>query len=84
MESSILLPVSEDQVIALARQLKPDAKRGLLQNLIPEMDTLDSLVDYGNERIRVIAASRGMNWDQLSEVERMDLLDAIVHEPPRD
>ena len=82
MESPILLPISEHQVISLARQLTPSGKRALLQNLIPEMDSLDRLVTYGEERMRAISASRGVDWDGLSEDERMRLLDELVHETP--
>lgn len=80
MESSILLPVSEHQVIALARQMTPDGKRTLLRNLIPEMDALDRLVDYGDQRIRALCASRGLDWDEFSDDERMQLLDDMMHE----
>ncbi len=80
MESSILLPVSERQVIALAQQLTPNGKRKLLQNLISGMDALDRLVDYGDQRIRAICASRNIDWDGLSDDERMRLLDEMLHE----
>jgi len=80
MESLILLPVSEHQVVALAKQLTTNGKRMLLQNLIPEMDALDRLVDYGDQRIRAICAGRGVDWDGLSEDQRMHLLDEMMHE----
>lgn len=80
MESSILLPVSENQVIALVQQLTPRSKRTLLRNLISEMDALDRLMEYGSQRIRAMCDDRGIDWDVLSEEERMRLLDVIVHE----
>ena len=80
MESSILLPISERQVIALAQQLTPNGKRKLLQNLIPGMDALDKLVDYGDQRVRAICVSRNIDWDRLSDDERMRLLDEMLHE----
>lgn len=73
MESSILMPVSENQVIALVQQLTPKSKLSLLRNLIPEMDALDRLMDYGNTRIRAISDDRSIAWDSLSEPERMHL-----------
>lgn len=80
MESTISLPVSEGQVIALARQLTPQSKQMLLQNLIPEMGSLDELMAYGDLRIRAICARRGIDWDSLLEGERMQLLDELLHE----
>lgn len=80
MEATIALPISESQVIALAQQLTPSGKQALLQHLIPEMEALDRLVDYGDSRIRAICADRGIDWDLLSEDERMQLLDELLHE----
>ena len=50
------------------------------QNLISGMDALDRLMDYGDQRIRAICASRNIDWDGLSDDERMRLLDEMLHE----
>lgn len=52
----------------------------LPQNVVPAMDAPDELVDYGHQRIRAICASRDIDWDGLSEDERMRLLDEMIHE----
>lgn len=52
----------------------------LLQNLISGMDALDRLVDYGDQRIRAICVNRDIDWEGLSEDERMRLLDEMIHE----
>lgn len=80
MESTISVSMPENQIIALAQQLTPKGKQTLLQHLIPEMEALDRLVDYGEQRIRAISASRGVEWDILSEDERMAVLDDLMHE----
>ncbi|HRJ41414.1 MAG: hypothetical protein KJZ86_13095 [Caldilineaceae bacterium] len=80
MESTVLLPIPEDQIIALAQQLTPRSKRALLQRMIPEMEALDRLVGYGEQRIRAIGASMGTEWELLSEDERMQLVDQLIHE----
>ena len=80
MEATILLPLQETQLINLASQLTPNGKQALLRALIPGMEDLDSLVDYGTRRIRTIAAQRGIDWDALSEDERMQLVDDLKHE----
>ena len=74
------LPVCEPQVIELVRQLSPKGKRAVLQILIPDLDRFDALVDYGNERIRALCAERGIDWDSLSEEERQQLIDDLLHE----
>lgn len=80
MEATILLPLQETQLIYLAHQLTPNGKQALLRALIPGMEDLDSLVDYGTRSIRAIAAQRGIDWDALSEDERMQLVDDLKHE----
>ncbi len=80
METTILLPIEENQVINLARQLTQSGKQALLRTLIPEFDEYDRLVDAGNKRIRSIAQARGLDWDALAEDERMQLVDDILHE----
>ena len=80
MEATILLPLQETQMIGLARQLTPTGKRALLRALLPDMDDLDRLVDYGNQRMRVIAAQRGVDWETLADDERMQLIDELIHE----
>jgi len=83
MESTILLPIEETQVINLAQQLTQNGKQTLLRALIPGLDEYDRLVDAGNKRIRSIAQARGLNWDAMSEEERTQLVDVILHEDPR-
>ncbi|MFZ2359029.1 MAG: hypothetical protein WA040_06765 [Anaerolineae bacterium] len=83
MEATVLLPLPEAQMIGLARQLTPNGKQALLRALIPDLQELDALVDYGDRRIRAISAQRGLDWDALSEDERMALIDELTHEDHR-
>ena len=82
MEATILLPIEETQVISLARQLTQNGKHALLRALIPGMDEYERLVDTGSQRIRVVQ-KRGLDWDALSEEERTQLIDDILHEDSR-
>jgi hypothetical protein len=43
------------------------AKQSVLRALIPRLDELEVLVDYGSQRVRALCAERGLNWDQLTE-----------------
>jgi len=78
--AEVMLPLRESQVIELVRQLSPQSKKALLRALIPELDRLDALVDYGSERIRALCKQRGINWDTLTEEERGRLIDDLLHE----
>ena len=77
---AITLEVSESQVVEWVQQLSPVAKRSVLRALIPRLDELEALVDYGDQRVRVLCAERGLDWDSLTEDERERLIDELLHE----
>lgn len=77
---TITLEIPESQLVEWAQKLSPSVKQTLLRALIPEMDTLEQLLQYGNERIREVTAQRGMDWGNLSEHQREKLIDDILHE----
>jgi hypothetical protein len=77
---TITLEVPETQVVEWVRQLSPAAKQAVLQVLIPRLSEFETLVDYGSERMRELCAKRGINWDSLTEDEREQLIDKVLHE----
>ena len=64
---TVLLPIEESHVIDLASQLSPQGKRAILLALVPHLDELEALVDYGDERIRALAAERGVDCESLEK-----------------
>ena len=74
------LEIPESQIVELVRQISPAAKRDVLRSLIPQLDELEDLVDYGDQKIRVLCAQRGLDWDSLGEDERERLVDELLHE----
>ncbi len=77
---TITLEIPETQLVEWLRRLTPAAKRSVLRAIIPEMDELERLLQYGSRRIRAICARRGIDWDSLGEQERQKLIDDILHE----
>jgi hypothetical protein len=77
---AITLEVSESQVVEWVQQLSPVAKQSVLRALIPRLDELEALVDYGDQRVRALCAERGLDWDSLTEDERERLIDELLHE----
>jgi hypothetical protein len=77
---AITLEVSESQVVEWIQQLSPVAKKSVLRALIPRLDELEALVDYGNQRVHALCAERGLDWDSLTEDERERLIDELLHE----
>jgi hypothetical protein len=52
----------------------------VLKVLMPRLGKLDALLEYGEERMRVVAAQRGLDWDALGEEARERLVDTLLHE----
>ncbi len=75
------LKLSEDQVVELTRQLSPQGRRKVLQTLIAvDTSRFEQIVDYGEAKIREICLAKGVNWDALSDDERQQLVDDLLHE----
>jgi hypothetical protein len=77
---TITLTVPESQVIEWVRQLSPEAKLDVLRILVPKLDELEALVNYGSQRMRDLAAARGIDWESLTESEREHLVDELLHQ----
>ena len=77
---TVMLEVPETQIVRWVRQLSPAAKRSVLKILVPRLDEVESLVDYGEQQVRELSARRGLNWDHLSEDQREQLVDTMLHE----
>ena len=75
---TITLEVPEAQIVRWVRQLSPVARRDVLKILVPRLDEVESLVDYGEQRIRELSAQRGLDWDHLSEDQREQLVDTLL------
>jgi hypothetical protein len=76
----VTLKVPESQLVEWIRQLSPAGKQAVLAALIPNLDRLEWLGDYGRERIRAICADRGLDWDRLDDPARERLIDDLLHE----
>lgn len=76
----VTVEVSESQIVEWVQQMSPEAKHEVLRALIPRLDAFEALVDYGGERIRVLCAERGLDWDRMTEQDRERLIDELLHE----
>ena len=75
------LALTNEQVMELVRQLPGEQQAELFKMLlIQQWGTWEALSSYGSERVRVAAAQRGRNWDNMSEDEREAFIDDLVHE----
>jgi TRAP-type C4-dicarboxylate transport system substrate-binding protein len=75
------LALTEDQIISLFEQLEPQHKRTIFYRLAETASKRrNTLMAIAETRLRQQAAEHGLNWDTLSEEEREEFIDDLVHE----
>jgi hypothetical protein len=77
----VTLPMYDEQVVQLVKQLDPQTKRRVLISLTAERDDWwPAAAREGEADLRRLAAKRGLNWDTLSEAEREAFVDDLLRE----
>jgi hypothetical protein len=79
--TTLTLDLTDDQLIALLKQLPPDRQRVVLGALKAESDAWwEARHRTGEQQMRRLAAERGLNWDTMNESDREAFADDLVHE----
>lgn len=77
----VTLTLSDKQVVELVKQLPAESKRAVLDALIVERGQWwDMIVAEGEEKMRLLASQRGLNWDSMAEMAREEFVDNLLHE----
>ena len=75
------LTLSNEQVIELVKQLPEAQQQEVYKILIlSQWRQLEPVFNEGAERARIVAKERGYDWDTMTEDEREEFIDEIVHE----
>ncbi len=75
------LSLTDDQVVQLVKQLPPQSKRRVLTDLTAERDQWWQITAHEGEKdMRRLAATRGLDWDTMTEAQREAFVDDILHE----
>ncbi len=75
------LELTDEQVVALVKQLSPERKRAVLLTLAEDARARrEERLDYAEAQLRQLCAERGLDWDAMSEEEREAFVDDLVHE----
>jgi hypothetical protein len=75
------LELTDEQVLALVRQLAPDRRRAALLALAADAtQRREERMNYAEEQLRRVCAERGQDWDSMSEDEREAFVDDLMHE----
>ncbi len=75
------LNLTDEQVTELIRQLPPAQRRSLLFRLAGDAAARRQLrMEKAEAELKKLAAARNRNWDAMSDSEREDFIDQLVHE----
>ena len=73
--------LTDQQVISLVRQLPAERKRSALLALAQEAQVRrDERLSQGEAELRRRCAERGWDWDRLSDDEREEFVNRLLHE----
>jgi hypothetical protein len=76
-----VLELTDEQVISLVRQLPSARKRAALLALAQEAQARrDERLRFGEAQLRRLCAERGLDWDRLSEDQREEFVNRLLHE----
>ena len=75
------LSLTDEQVLQLVKQLPPQAKKRVLTDLTAERDNWwQAAARHGEEDMRRLAKTRGLDWEAMSEAQREAFVDDLLHE----
>ncbi|NJL90283.1 MAG: hypothetical protein HC916_11220 [Coleofasciculaceae cyanobacterium SM2_1_6] len=77
----VTLSLSDDQVVELVKQIPYEKQKILFQFLLEQQQQRwQELSLEGQAGVRTAAAERGKDWDKMSEEEKEDFINDLVHE----
>jgi hypothetical protein len=78
--STLTINLSDEEVLALVDQLSPESRNELFYRLASrQWPAWTKIVSDAEPQARRLAAERGLDWDALSDEERLELADSLVH-----
>jgi hypothetical protein len=75
------LELTDAQVVELVKQMPPERRRAALLALAAgAAERREERTQYAEEQLRRATAERGLEWDTMSEDQREDFIDDLLHE----
>ena len=75
------LTLSNEQVVELVKQLPQEQKTEIFRFLLlSQWQQWQDLSSYGADKVKLAAKERGYDWEKMSEEEKEEFIDLVVHE----
>ena len=73
--------LTTDQIVDLVLQLPPERKREVLLALADQSQTgRNQRLRFAEEQLRRLCATRGLDWESMTEDARETFTDDLIHE----
>lgn len=77
----VTLKLSNEQVVDLIKQLPATDKRAVLEALGSDPNLWWEIrLAHGEGQLRQLSSQRGLDWDKMTEEEREQFIDNLLHE----
>lgn len=75
------IDVNDEQILRCLDQLSPEGKQAALRKLLGGLNRFDRLIEQNREKLEALCRSRGVDFSKLTENQREQFVDEILHEP---
>ncbi len=76
-----ILELSDAQVMELVKQLPPERQRAALLALAAgAAQRREERMQHAEGQLRRVSAERGLEWDKMSEDQREEFIDDLLHQ----
>ena len=78
---NLTVELTTDQVVGFVQQMPAEERRALLLAIAEQAATnQEPCIDHAEAQLRQLCADRGLDWDTMTETERENFVDDLVHE----
>ena len=78
---NLTVELTTDQVVSFVQQMPLEERQALLLTIAEQVAaSRDARMARAEVGLRQLCAARGMNWDIMTQAERENLVDDLVHE----
>lgn len=78
---NLTVELTTDQVVSFVQQMPPEDRQALLLTIAEQAAAnRASRMAHAEDKYRQLCAAQGLNWDTMTEDEREELVDNLIHE----
>ncbi len=78
---NLTVELTTDQVVSFVQQMPPEEQQALLLTIAEQAAAnRDARMARAEIQFRRLCTARGMDWDTMTEAERENFIDDLVHE----